>query len=214
MTTSDLKSLLERVQTWPEEAQDEFVAVANQIESELQGRDYLATREELRIIDAAMAAIDAGEVATDAEIAAAFAKFRSARSSSIRDGRLLISTRSRPIIQPARVPRLPHPSSVGWSMLLTAFAVHPNPLRASRNARASASLRSCAIHSGYFTGCVATQLIFYIFDTRRRAPRAMAINFRAGRAKAQPAGAGVGEAGLNSLRVMPGLVPCIHVLRR
>jgi hypothetical protein len=78
MTTSDLKSLLERVQTWPEEAQDEFVAVANQIESELQGRDYLATREELRIIDAAMAAIDAGEVATDAEIAAAFAKFRSA----------------------------------------------------------------------------------------------------------------------------------------
>jgi hypothetical protein len=78
MTTSDLKNLLERVQTWPEEAQDELVAVANQIESELQGRDYLATREELRIIDAAMAAIDAGEVATDAEIAAAFAKFRSA----------------------------------------------------------------------------------------------------------------------------------------
>jgi hypothetical protein len=78
MTTSDLKNLLERVQTWPEEAQDELVAVANQIESELQGRDYLATREELRIIDAAMTAIDAGEVATDAEIAAAFAKFRSA----------------------------------------------------------------------------------------------------------------------------------------
>jgi hypothetical protein len=78
MTTSDLKNLLERVQTWPEEAQDELVAVANQIESELQGRDYLATREELRIIDAAMAAIDGGEVATDAEIAAAFAKFRSA----------------------------------------------------------------------------------------------------------------------------------------
>jgi hypothetical protein len=78
MTTMDLKNLLERVQTWPEEAQDELVAVANQIESELQGRDYLATREELRIIDAAMASIDRGEVATDAEIAAAFAKFRSA----------------------------------------------------------------------------------------------------------------------------------------
>jgi hypothetical protein len=76
MTTTDLKNLLERVQTWPEEAQDELVAVANQIESELQGRDYVATREELRIIDAAMASIDAGEVATDAEIKAAFAKFR------------------------------------------------------------------------------------------------------------------------------------------
>jgi hypothetical protein len=78
MTVTDLKNLLERIQTWPEEAQDELVAVANQIESELQGRDYLATREELRIIDAAMAAIDGGEVATDVEIKAAFAKFRSA----------------------------------------------------------------------------------------------------------------------------------------
>ena len=78
MTTTDLKNLLERIQTWPEEAQDELVAVANQIESELQGRDYLATREELRIIDAAMASIDGGEVATDVEIKAAFAKFRPA----------------------------------------------------------------------------------------------------------------------------------------
>ena len=77
MTTKDLKSLLERVQSWPEEAQDELVAVAKQIENELRGRDYLATREELRIIDAAIAAIDGGEVATEAEIKAAFAKFRS-----------------------------------------------------------------------------------------------------------------------------------------
>jgi hypothetical protein len=78
MTTTDLKNLMERVQTWPEEAQDELVAVANQIESELQGGDYLATRTELQIIDAAMASIDSGEVATDVEIKAAFAKFRSA----------------------------------------------------------------------------------------------------------------------------------------
>jgi hypothetical protein len=76
--TTDLKNLLQRVQTWPEEAQDELVAVANQIESELRGQSYLASREELRIIDAAMASIDGGEVATDAEIKAAFAKFRSA----------------------------------------------------------------------------------------------------------------------------------------
>ena len=78
MTTNDLKNLLERVQAWPEAAQDELVAVANQIESELQGRDYLASQEELQIIDAAMASIDGGEAATDAEIKAAFAKFRSA----------------------------------------------------------------------------------------------------------------------------------------
>lgn len=78
MTTTDLKNLLERVQAWPEEAQDELVAVANQIESELEGRDYLATQEELQIIDAAMASIDRGETATEVEIRAAFAKFRSA----------------------------------------------------------------------------------------------------------------------------------------
>ena len=78
MTATELKDLLERVQAWPEEAQDELVAVANQIENELQGRDYLATQEELRIIDAAMIAIDGGEIATDDEIKAAFAKFRPA----------------------------------------------------------------------------------------------------------------------------------------
>ena len=77
MTRTDLKELLERVQTWPEAAQDELVVVANQIESELQGGDYVATQEELRIIDAATASIDSGEAATDAEVTAAFAKFGS-----------------------------------------------------------------------------------------------------------------------------------------
>jgi len=77
MTAADLKHLLERVQAWPEEAQDELVAVANQIESELQANEYVATREELQIIDAAIASIDGGDFATDSEIKAAFAKFRS-----------------------------------------------------------------------------------------------------------------------------------------
>jgi glutathione S-transferase len=76
MAMTDLKKLLQRAQNWPEQAQDDLAAVADEIESELQSGDYLATREELQIIDAAMAAIDRGEVATDAEIAAAFAKFR------------------------------------------------------------------------------------------------------------------------------------------
>jgi hypothetical protein len=78
MTTKDLKSLLERVQTWPEEAQDELVDVANQIESELRNREYLATQEELRVIDAAMSAIDRSEFATDEEVETVFAKFRPA----------------------------------------------------------------------------------------------------------------------------------------
>jgi hypothetical protein len=78
MTAADLKNLMERVRNWPQTAQDELVAVASQIESELRGGEYLATREELRIIDAAIASIDSGEAATDLEIEAAFAKFGSA----------------------------------------------------------------------------------------------------------------------------------------
>jgi hypothetical protein len=35
--TTDLKNLIARVQSWPEAAQDELVAIADQIESELQG---------------------------------------------------------------------------------------------------------------------------------------------------------------------------------
>jgi predicted transcriptional regulator len=76
MTAADLKNLLERVQAWPEEAQNELVAVATQIESELRGDDYTATQNELQVIDAAMASLDAGEFATDRDVAAVFAKFR------------------------------------------------------------------------------------------------------------------------------------------
>jgi hypothetical protein len=76
MAASDLRNLLERAQTWPEEAQNELVAIASEIENELLGGEYLATQEELQSIDAALVSIDRGEVATDAEVAEAFAKFR------------------------------------------------------------------------------------------------------------------------------------------
>ena len=76
MTAADLRNLLERIQTWPEEAQNELVAVASQIESELRDNEYMATPDELQVIDDAMASLDAGEFAADSEVAAAFAKFR------------------------------------------------------------------------------------------------------------------------------------------
>jgi hypothetical protein len=75
MTATDLKNLMERVQNWPETAQDELLALADQIESELHGGDYVASREELRMIDAAIASIDGGDIATEADVEAAFAKF-------------------------------------------------------------------------------------------------------------------------------------------
>jgi hypothetical protein len=76
--TTNLKDLLERVESWPEAAQSELVAVVNQIEGELRGGDYIATREELEIVDAAIASIDAGETVSPVEIKALFAKYRQA----------------------------------------------------------------------------------------------------------------------------------------
>jgi hypothetical protein len=69
---------MERAQSWPEAVRDELVAVASQIESELQGGEYVAPREEMQALDAAIASLEAGESASDAEIDAAFAKFRRA----------------------------------------------------------------------------------------------------------------------------------------
>ncbi|MBV8924905.1 MAG: hypothetical protein JOZ74_05995 [Bradyrhizobium sp.] len=45
-----------------------------------QAHPYVATQDELLAIDVAIASIDAGELATDDEMTAAVAKFRSARS--------------------------------------------------------------------------------------------------------------------------------------
>ncbi len=76
MSTSDLKLLLERAEAWPETAQAELISVGQDIERELGEKTYHATEDELRVIDEAIASLDAGEFATDAEIQAAFAKFR------------------------------------------------------------------------------------------------------------------------------------------
>jgi hypothetical protein len=46
------------------------------IKNDIPADEYVATPEELQVIDAAIAAIDSGELATDDEIEAAFAKFR------------------------------------------------------------------------------------------------------------------------------------------
>ncbi len=76
MTDHDLKSLLERVRSWPESAQEELIAVANEIETELKTGEYAASADELQAIDEAIDSLDAGEFASEAEIAAVRAKFR------------------------------------------------------------------------------------------------------------------------------------------
>ena len=73
--TKKLKEVLERAHEWPEAAQEELAQVALEIESELSGQ-YLATSEELQAIDEGIAAIRRGEIATDEQVDAVFAKFR------------------------------------------------------------------------------------------------------------------------------------------
>jgi hypothetical protein len=69
-----LKDVLERAQTWPEEAQAELAEIALEIEAALRGGVYHATPEELKAIDEA----DRSGTASDRDVDAAFATFRRA----------------------------------------------------------------------------------------------------------------------------------------
>ena len=73
MASTQLKTLLERAETWPVEDQDELAEVARDIEARRRGV-YKATPEELQAIDDA----DQSGVATDEEVLAAFRSFRRA----------------------------------------------------------------------------------------------------------------------------------------
>jgi hypothetical protein len=73
MTRDQIEAVLEAVRTWPAEDQDELAEVARDIAARRTGV-YRATAEELKILDEA----DAGEVASDAEVEAAFRTFRPA----------------------------------------------------------------------------------------------------------------------------------------
>ena len=69
--TPTTKRLLEQVESWPEEDQEELAAYAREIEARRTGV-YLATPEELKAIDEA----DQSGVATEEEVEAAFRTFR------------------------------------------------------------------------------------------------------------------------------------------
>ena len=74
MTKDEVKAVLERGPTWPEDRQQDLAEVALEIEAELAGADYDATPDELAAIDEGLA----GEAASDEEVKAAFALFRKA----------------------------------------------------------------------------------------------------------------------------------------
>ena len=73
MTTTTTQDILRRVESWPQEDQDELAEVAREIEARRSGV-YRATPEELRAIDEA----ERSGVAGDEEVEAAFRTFRRA----------------------------------------------------------------------------------------------------------------------------------------
>jgi hypothetical protein len=71
MTKDQVKAVLERVPTWPENRQQALAEIALEIEAELAGTKYDATPDELMAIDDGLA----GEAASKEETEAAFTLF-------------------------------------------------------------------------------------------------------------------------------------------
>jgi hypothetical protein len=72
-----LKNVLARAERWSEHDQEELAQAALEIEARRHGL-YRASAEELKAIDEALAAVDRGELASDAEVEAVLAKYRHA----------------------------------------------------------------------------------------------------------------------------------------
>lgn len=74
--TKALKDVLARAENWPDWARQDLADLALEIDREVNAGTYRATREELRKIDEALAAVRRGEVASPDEVEAVFAKHR------------------------------------------------------------------------------------------------------------------------------------------
>ena len=78
MKSKQLAEVLERVERWPARAQDELAEIARDIEDSLSKGAYKPNEAELAGIDRGLRDAAEGRFATDAEVAAAFARLRHA----------------------------------------------------------------------------------------------------------------------------------------
>jgi predicted transcriptional regulator len=78
MKTKQLAEVLQRVERWPAQAQDELAEIARDIEASLSNGDYGTNADELTGIDRGMRAADEGRFASDQQVDAALAKLRKA----------------------------------------------------------------------------------------------------------------------------------------
>jgi predicted transcriptional regulator len=76
MKTSKLTEVLERVESWPADVQDELAEFALELDAGLKDGEYQPTPEELAGIDRGLRAAAEGRFATDSQVEAVFAKFR------------------------------------------------------------------------------------------------------------------------------------------
>lgn len=75
MVAKALKDILTRVESWPEPVQEEAAASLRAIEEELQ-EPYELTEADKDAIDRGLEAVSKGDIATDQEVDAVFAKYR------------------------------------------------------------------------------------------------------------------------------------------
>ena len=68
--------LLRRVQSWPEDAQEELAQVVLEIEAELKSGKYRATHDELAGIDRGLSDASQGKFASDEDVGAVLARYR------------------------------------------------------------------------------------------------------------------------------------------
>jgi hypothetical protein len=73
--TDLMEKALAQVRTWPAERQDEAAQLLLALD-QLGAEPYIASEEELRAVDEALAEVEKGSFASDAEVKAAFSRFR------------------------------------------------------------------------------------------------------------------------------------------
>lgn len=71
-----MTEVLERVEAWPADVQNELAEFALELDAGLKEGEYQATQEELAGIDRGLRAAEEGRFASEQEIEAEFAKFR------------------------------------------------------------------------------------------------------------------------------------------
>ena len=79
MTKRDVKAVLDRVLTWPEEDQEELTEVAREIEAR-QTELYQLTKDEREAVERALAEMRERKFASDEDVAAIFRRARSSRA--------------------------------------------------------------------------------------------------------------------------------------